>query len=137
MDCFESFKIPVIVRVFITWLTFVASFFSMKFFTYLKRTGRAQSFNTLDALINFPILCNTLHLQSELGQTEKNFHITSTHRDFLQCEFMDALPMKLENQLIIRLYHIEKVYLNGEYYISSNCSGRGVHGFYPFNRYIT
>lgn len=63
-------------------------------------------------------------MASEPGQTEKNFHISSTLRDFLQCEFMDIFSMKLENQLIINLYHTEKVCSNGDYYIYFNCSRR-------------
>jgi hypothetical protein len=53
MGGFAPLKIPVMVRVFITWLTSVVSFFSMRFFIYLKRTGRTQSFITLSAFINF------------------------------------------------------------------------------------
>lgn len=122
----------------IACLTIVASFFLMIFFTYLKRNGRTQSFTTLSTFINYPILWNIhLHttLASEPGQTEEIFHISSTHRNFLQCEFMDIFPMKLENQLIINLCHTEKVCSNGDYYIYFNCSGRErmrIHCFFQY-----
>lgn len=38
---------------------------------------------------------------------------------------MDIFPMKLGNQLIINLYHTEKVCSNVDYYIYLNCSGGG------------
>ena len=55
-------------------------------------------------------------------------------RDFLQCEFMGIFPIKLENKLIINLYHTEKAYSNGDYYIYFNCSGkeREVHRFFKY-----
>lgn len=56
MGGFASLKIPMLVRAFITWLTFIASFFSMMVFTYLKRTVRTQNLATLIAFINFPIV---------------------------------------------------------------------------------
>jgi hypothetical protein len=37
---------------------------------------------------------------------------------------MDIFPLKLENQLIINLYHSEKVCSNVDYYIYFNFSGR-------------
>ena len=88
------------------------------------------------------ILWNTLHWQSKPGQTEKKIHNPSTQRDFLQCEFMNIFPLKLENQLTINLYHTEKVCSNVDYYIHFNCSGRErvtllisislcSHGLYP------
>lgn len=54
-----------------------------------------------------------------------NFHNPIIHRDFLLCEFMDIFPMKLGNQLIINLYHTEKVCSNVDYYIYHSCSGGG------------
>lgn len=78
---------------------------------------------------------------SESGQTERDFHNPSIPRDFLLCDFMDIFPMKLGNQLIINLYHTEKVCSNVDYYIYLNCSGGGEtlllsislcsHGLYP------
>ena len=76
------------------------------------------------------------------GQTENKVQNPSTQRDFLQCEFMDIVPLKMENQPFINLYHTEKVCSSVDYYIHFNYSGRErgtllisislcSHGLYP------
>lgn len=77
--------------------------------------------------------------KENLDKTEHNFHIPSTHRDVLQCEF---IPSEVGKSTNYKLVQTENVYSNGDCYIYSNCSGRErgtsllsislcPHGLYP------
>lgn len=84
-----------------------AFLFYIRFFTYIKRTGRTQSL--LHCFHQF-FYTESYLICKKNQDNQKNFHVPSMHRAFLQCQFVDVFPMKLKNQLIVNLYYIQKVY---------------------------
>lgn len=52
---------------------------------------------------------------------QKYLDIPTTHRAFLQCEFVPVFTMKMEKHLLVNLKCIQEVHSK---YISSNCSER-------------
>lgn len=72
-------------------------FFLCGIFHIFNKTCKDTKLELKTAFINIFIVWAIRNLQSEPGNTE-NFYITYAHKYFLQCQFVDAFPMKWENQ---------------------------------------
>lgn len=64
----------------------------------------------------------------------KHYHINSTQEDFLQNEVADVVPIKLEKELILNIYHVKTFTLTATHYIYSNSSmcEREIHCFFQY-----
>lgn len=133
-ECFIYLKMPVMVRAFTTWLPFMVSFISMRFFTYLKRTGRIHTLKPLTSFDKFSYIVSHTTF-SKWTRTNTSIYIfLALIGLFFSMDWLMYPPNKAGKLITCKLESHSTCLLSmGIYiYILIILRQREVHGFYSY-----